>query len=129
MLYLVRGLPGSGKSTFARKLKYMGVCGRHFEADMYFLDERGDYIFDITKIREAHTWCQQSTKQALEEGSSVAVSNTFVKLWEMDYYISLAKELGVPYTVITVEGDHGNIHSVPQEVLTRMKETWEKYPG
>ena len=52
-LILVRGIPGSGKSTFARSLG-----GVHYEADMFFLDEMSNYVFDVTKIKDAHSWCQ-----------------------------------------------------------------------
>ena len=50
ILYIVRGVPGSGKSTFAEKL-----VGHDFlvcEADKYFIDkETGEYKFDISKIK------------------------------------------------------------------------------
>ena len=44
VLYLVRGLPGSGKSTFAKKLVHSDflVC----EADKYFM-VNGEYKFDV----------------------------------------------------------------------------------
>ncbi len=51
-LYIVRGIPGSGKSTFAKTLG-----GQHYEADMFFIDENGVYNFDFTKIKDAHQWC------------------------------------------------------------------------
>ena len=57
ILYIVRGIPGSGKSTFAKTLG-----GQHFEADMYFIDESGNYKFDITEIKLAHEWCQGMVK-------------------------------------------------------------------
>jgi len=49
VLYIVRGIPGSGKSTFAKTLG-----GNHYEADMYFIGESGNYNFDPTKIKDAH---------------------------------------------------------------------------
>ena len=39
-LIIIRGLPGSGKSTFAKSLN----C-THFETDMYFTDSEGNYNF------------------------------------------------------------------------------------
>ena len=53
ILYIVRGIPGSGKSTFAKRLVIHDflVC----EADKYFVDkETGEYNFDFTKIKDAH---------------------------------------------------------------------------
>jgi adenylate kinase family enzyme len=49
-LYIVRGVSGSGKSTFAKKLVHDDflVC----EADKYFInEENGKYEFEISKIR------------------------------------------------------------------------------
>ena len=39
-LILLRGLPGSGKLTFAKL-----ICNQHVEADMYFMQD-GEYKFD-----------------------------------------------------------------------------------
>jgi len=43
-LVLIRGLPGSGKSTMAKALAKSGF--KHFEADTYHLNDEGDYCFD-----------------------------------------------------------------------------------
>jgi uridine kinase len=54
-LILVRGAPGSGKSTFVKN--YMKDLTRrfaHYEADMYFIDKDGEYRFDGSKIKRAH---------------------------------------------------------------------------
>ena len=39
VLYIVRGISGSGKSTFAKTLG-----GQHYEADMFFINENGNII-------------------------------------------------------------------------------------
>ena len=53
ILTLVRGLPGSGKSTFANWIwNEYAVC----EADKFFYDKEGNYNFDAIKLREAHEW-------------------------------------------------------------------------
>ena len=57
VLYIVRGIPGSGKSTFAKTLG-----GQHYESDMFFINENGEYNFDVTKIKDAHQWCQGMVK-------------------------------------------------------------------
>jgi len=51
-LILLRGLPGSGKSTFANLLG-----GIHVEADQYFIQD-GEYKFDASKLKQAHNWCK-----------------------------------------------------------------------
>lgn len=120
MLTLIRGLPGSGKSTLARKLA-METGAMHLETDMFF-EVNGEYVFDHTKLKEAHEWCQAVCKAALDMGRKVIVSNTFVKKWEMVAYLTMYPEA----TIMVATGDYGNVHSVPVEVLERMRASWEE---
>jgi len=126
MLFLVRGIPGSGKSTLAKRLIEEGLADVHLEADMYF-EVDGSYAFDPSKVSEAHKWCQEETVRAILGGKRVAVSNTFVKKWEAEPYLELASTHGVGVSVIVAKGNYQNIHSVPEEVILRMKESWEEF--
>lgn len=119
-LYLVRGLPGSGKSTFSAKLLKSGVAQRHNEADQ-FMYENGVYKFDYKKLALCHEECLSWTKYHLDEGYDTVVSNTFTTLREMDPYISL----GYPFTIILCEGNYGSIHNVPQRTIDKMRERFE----
>lgn len=121
-LTLIRGLPGSGKSTLGLMIKasssFETFC---LEADSYFYDEWGNYIFDATQLHKAHTWCQEMTKQYLESGANVIVSNTFTTLKEMAEYYYIAKALDIQLNVITCQGQFGNVHGVPKETLDKME--------
>ena len=88
-LILIRGIPGSGKSTIAKE--YIKEGFHHLEADMYFVDQDGSYKWDGNKVRFAHEWCQNSTLELLESGKNVVVSNTFTTLKEMKPYIEISK--------------------------------------
>ena len=121
-LYIVRGLPGSGKTEFAKSL---GVI--HFESDMYFMKD-GKYEFDITKIKDAHKWCRESVEMELAKNEpKVVVSNTFTMEWEMEAYFKMAKEFGYKVFSVICENRHGgvNSHNVPKEALDRMKQRFE----
>lgn len=121
-LYLVRGIPGSGKSTFARSLGFK----HHFEADMFFLDERGNYKFDASKIKKAHEWCQSKFLAALSSGENIVVSNTFIRKWEMEFYKQKAEEFGYKVIVKTMTGNYENIHGVPSWKIEQMKNNFEE---
>lgn len=126
MLFIVRGLPGSGKSTIAKKLLNAGAASKHFEADMFFVRD-GEYQFDASRIKEAHEWCQKKVRMTLSQGDNVVVSNTFVKQWEVQPYLDICSELGVDYAIIVATGIYPNIHGVPDEVIDRMRLNWEHF--
>lgn len=121
-LYLIRGVPGSGKTTFANTLNRYLMVDRVYEADQFFYDA-GYYKFDASKLSDAHEQCQRNTRQALSEGLSVAVSNTSCTSWEVATYEMIAKELDVNFVSIIVENRHfhDSIHDVPQEKVEQMK--------
>lgn len=126
-LYLIRGLPGSGKSTYAQSLAKSHDCF-HVEADMYFCRD-GIYRFDGSRIRLAHQWCQDMAQIAMEKGKDVVVSNTFTQRRELQPYLDLAKATGHTIKIVNMDTSYGNIHNVPVETLEKMKDRWENIEG
>lgn len=118
-LYLIRGLPGSGKSTYAK-----GLHALHLEADQYHVRD-GRYQFNPSKVKAGHEWCHAMVKNALGLGIDVAVSNTFTQKWEMAPYLEMAKAFGATVEVITMRGNYGSVHGVPEDVIKRMADRWE----
>ena len=125
-LYVVRGVPGSGKSTYAKKLLKETPTLSHYEADMYFYIN-GVYTFNPNKLHMAHQWCLNSTEKDLKEGKSVIVSNTFTQLKELKPYINLSVKYEVNFFVLKAVGDYKSIHNVPEETLIKMRNRWEDY--
>lgn len=126
-LYIVRGIPGSGKSTFAKTLG-----GTHFETDEFFMVD-GEYKFDPTKLKEAHRWCQDSVNTAMILNHTaglnnvIVVSNTFTQGWEMEPYFQMADTYGYKVFSVIVENRHGgiNTHGVPEDKLQVMRDRFE----
>jgi len=121
-LVLIRGLPGSGKTTMGRILALVGY--EHHEADQYF-EKNGKYRFDKLKLSKAHEWCLDRTKDSMRRRSKCVVSNTFSQRWEIKPYIDAANAHGYSVRVIEASGEFGNIHGVPDEVITAMRARWE----
>lgn len=127
-LFLLRGLPGSGKSTLAKSLG-----GIRLEADQYFEDADGNYVFDASKLKNAHNYCQSQCRAWMKtDGKQVnpdriVVSNTFTQEWEMQSYYDMANEYGYRVYSIIVENRHGGVneHGVPAEKLEQMKNRFE----
>jgi len=127
-LYLVRGLPGSGKSTFAEAIEGVEVLA----ADDYFMVD-GEYIFDPSRLGAAHQWCLEETLESLLEGRPTAVANTFTQRWELQPYLDMAEKEDVPVTVVSLF-DNGftdaelferNTHGVPLEAIAAMRNRFE----
>jgi predicted kinase len=131
VLFLVRGLPGSGKTSFATHIwNEYAVC----EADQYFYDKEGNYNFDPSKIKDAHAWCKNKVETMMGDHQlneqyypEIAVSNTFTQEWEMEDYFKLAEKYGYKVVSLIVENRHGgkNVHGVPEDKLEIMKNRFE----
>jgi predicted kinase len=123
-LTIVRGLPGSGKTTIAKKIK--GDDTVLISADDYFETEDG-YCFDISKISEAHLQCQLRTFDALVSGHNVIVHNTFYEKWMVMPYAAMASILGTHFSIITCDGGFENTHGCPKETVDKMRDKFEYF--
>ena len=122
-LVLIRGLPGSGKSTLA-KTRFKDYI--HLEADMYFINEKGYYVYNPDLIKEAHEWCLTTAKHLLWSGQQVVVSNTFSQLWEMYPYLDAVNRNEVQIT--EAQGNWPNVHGISEEKIQIMKDRWDILP-
>ena len=138
-LYIIRGLPGTGKSTLGKTL----AGEQSFAADDYFMVD-GEYRFDPSKLGEAHNQCARNVKSALLDGEaaiksgvtsfSVAVCNTFSCRWEYEPYITMARKVGARFYLIDLfdgatpfeELFARNAHGVPRHVFDNMYNRWER---
>lgn len=129
-LILIRGLPGSGKTTLANEIQ---GCRRDIaipSADGFF--SKYDYIkltweynFQKQLLKYAHMQCVGCAAYELYHGNSVIVHNTFSCNWEMEEYFELAKTLNIPIMIIQCMGQFKSIHNVPHDVIARMQSRWE----
>jgi len=138
ILYIVCGLPGSGKSTIAGSLS-----DRVFSADDFFM-VGSEYRFDPKLLSDAHHQCQARTEfllstQHSNSVKSVAVANTFTQFWEVAPYWVIAKRHSARVVIVDcfdggmtdAELAAKNVHGVPQSAIAAMRYRYEfnKYEG
>ncbi|KAI8826208.1 uncharacterized protein EV422DRAFT_515776 [Fimicolochytrium jonesii] len=147
VLVIMRGAPGSGKSTEARRLLQtfsdtingQQPTGQILSTDDYFISpQTGAYEFNPSHLTHAHTWNQSRALAALDRGiSPVIIDNTTMQAWEAQPYVAAAVERG--YTVKIVEPTTGwwmerdvdamaemNTHGVGREAIARMLGRFEE---
>ena len=121
---LIRGIPGSGKTTIAHEMDAALV-----EADQFFVNKDGEYHHDRRFIKDAHEWCQMEMKRLLLAGNDVVVANTFIKKWEIVSYLKAVQSLGLDLDIEVLEakGEYANVHGVPEDIVCRMKRQFEPF--
>ena len=122
VLIIVRGIPGCGKSTFA-KLLGDAIC----TADDFHMKD-GKYEWDKERIGLAHKWCQNKCETFMKNGiTPVIVANTSTTKKELKPYYDLAIGYGYKVFSVIVENRHGGVneHNVPEYTLKSMEEHFD----
>lgn len=102
-MFILRGPPGSGKSYISECIRIRFPTAKICSADdFWYLNSNGlEYQFDLSRISEAHQWCQNRASDAARAGCSpLVIDNTNIRSWETRYYTDLARKFN--YTVIMV---------------------------
>lgn len=68
----------TGKNTkycqhLAQKLRVVGF--KHYDADMYFIEDTGHYHFNAKEMLAARSWCKREALNAVTKDKSVVVSS------------------------------------------------------
>ena len=98
LVIILQGLPGSGKSTFAKKVTDRFEDATSFSTDTYFIDSQGNYNFDQSKLPEYHA---KNYQEFVKSRSRIKiVDNTNLSKKEYSKYVYNAKNKG--YIVLFV---------------------------
>lgn len=102
VLFINRGLPGSGKSTLSNKIKNVYQNTVICAGDDYFTDELGNYNFNHDKLKEAHLSAQNKAIDACQnEKSPIVADNTNITYWELKPYLDIARKFN--YIILIIE--------------------------
>lgn len=136
IFYLLRGIPGSGKSFLGKQLA--GETGEIFASDDFFINEQGKYNWREEDLTTAHNWNYQRVLKALEQGiSPVILDNTNVTLEEMKFTRPLIEtainnnydveitEPDTPWKFNAEELAKRNTHGVPLESIQEKIDKWD----
>lgn len=123
-LTILRGLPGSGKSVFAKA--HFQCC--ILENDQFQIQD-GKYNWSPEGTKKAITLCRTLAEQILSHGADVVVCNTFTRYVFIEGYKRLAEKYGADFEVIRMTGNFQNTHNVPKFILDNMKSHFEDWPG
>lgn len=146
----MRGVPGSGKSTAAKKILDShvaeGLKCQVCSTDFYFMKD-GTYQFDPQNLGRNHMKNQDRAWRLMREGCDVVIiDNTNIRARDYSPYVKLAKSHGYEVEFREPESEwwedyrkgeitkellakvcsEVNTHGVPEDAILRMIETWER---
>lgn len=126
VMIILRGQPGAGKSTIAKKCfpNYV-ICS----ADDHFM-KNGKYVFDRYELQVAHDYCYVKAKKNLSEGRNVIVDNTNRKLDEFKRYMKF-QDMGLTSEIIIykVVSSYTSTKNVPDHVIKTFNTEYQIAPN
>ncbi len=149
VLYIMRGVTGSGKSFEAKK---HAPTEQIFSADDFFIQD-GEYNWKPELLGAAHNFCQKQVRIAMQRRlTPIVVDNTNITVRDIFPYVELALQYGyraeikeptsewwltlvVPYLgqpqKYVAELDHAakvlfekNQHNVPERTIRKLLNKW-----
>ena len=124
---ILRAIPGSGKSTFAAKLKEsaeaVGLsCTVHSSDEKFMID--GKYCFDFAKLGQYHRQNLYDFTVSMSNHINIVIcDNTNVKVSDYRPYVDIAKEAGYSTATVSFIPETAelhfsrNVHDVPLDVI------------
>lgn len=130
-IFILRGIPGSGKTFMAEKLRRMQenlnrtvvVCS----ADHFFTNpSTGEYVFYAEKVGQAHADCMRLFLAAVRDPNvdTIIVDNCNIDLHAISPYIAIADADGHRYRIVNMKTDYDiaverQTHAVPDDLVLR----------
>lgn len=117
-LIIVRGWPGSGKSTLVKQLlKNL----HHMEADQFLYKSDGTYHYTSGRMAKAHEKCRFDTRKLLISKENVVVANTTLSTKGLHEYLSVAYKVGAKVAIIECTGQYKSIHGLTRSKISDLR--------
>ena len=135
LMVIMKGLPGSGKSSVTRVLQKIYPDAIICSVDHYFARE-GEYKFQFDQLEQAHKACQKKARRAAKRNCHVIIiDNTNVRHWESKVYLRMARDYN--YLVLYIEPQtpwrfdvetlaKHNIHGVKKNILQQKLTSYQE---
>ena len=124
-LHIVRGLPGTGKTTFVQRT-YPGML--QIENDQVWVtpDGKYEYIEEGDPRGRVRDYVRAMVTTAMKQKVNIAVSRVGCSIGSVKELVELAEAHGYKYRIYLMDPDNlkhfKNVHDVPEEALKSMKE-------
>jgi predicted kinase len=141
-MVIMRGPPGSGKSTFVGLLSVLcsngcAECQGSTKHMILSLDDfrivDGKYVFDPARERDVVSDYHSAVRDAVDrEIPLIILDNVHSRLWELERTRKMGEEAGYRIFVVEVQSDFWTcltrmVHPVPFDKLKEIFERWESW--
>merc|ERR1719499_331586 len=140
-LIVLRGLPGSGKTTLAKKLSQRSKNAQICTEDRYHWsgkeDGVGEYKFQPQLVFLAREWCTKEIREAIQENVNLIIlDNHNARISMYEDHIQYAVEHGYRFRIIEFVASASLIDKYrarsykkfPREVYVKLLKLWEHDP-
>lgn len=136
ILHIVRGLPGTGKTTFVQK-QFKGML--QIENDQYWIAPDGQYVYGSRAgqgepVKDPRKECKDYVRNmvvaAMQNKVNIAVSRVNMSYESVKELVDLAKTFGYDFKIWIMSAENRyvfghDVHQVPKDALKAMADNFE----
>jgi adenylate kinase family enzyme len=123
MLHIVRGLPGSGKSTFAKSKLFAGMLV--IELEQFWINADGEYKPDPDRLKDADQYMLRMLSLAMDQKVNTVVTGNFLTNKSIEPIIALCKDKGCNITIWRTVDEYPRTHGQSDATYAAMAKEFE----